>query len=107
MNIEHLVAKIQLANLTAVCQELKINLRDEVLLRRLTMQFNQDCVKIIKSKTPEVQDIYQKMLEAQVLLIDEPQFKELTIEIGALFSSFLGKLVNTINEQQQRGCSGD
>jgi len=92
MNIKDLVIKVQLSTLATVASDLKLDLQQEVLMRKMTLEFGDLAVKIIESKSLRVQSLYLKMLEAQAELVDLPEFKELTSQLTSALINALEKL---------------
>jgi hypothetical protein len=92
MKIKDLVIKVQLSTLATVASDLKLNLQQEVLMRRMSLEFGDIAVKIIESKSLHVQSLYLKMLEAQAELVGLPEFKELTSQLTVALMDALEKL---------------
>jgi hypothetical protein len=92
MKIKDLVIKVQLSTLATVASDLKLNLQQEVLMRRMSLEFGDIAVKIIESKSLRVQQLYLRMLEAQAELVGLPEFKELTGQLTVALMDALEKL---------------
>lgn len=87
--IKDLMVSLQLATLSQM--NMGLDLKDEVKVRRICLEFGNKVVKILESKCTTMQQHYLQMLEAQAQLLAMPEFAKSTQEIAQA-------LVETINK---------
>lgn len=90
--IKDLMVSVQLAILRQI--DMDIDLRDEVKVRQICLEFGSKVVKILESKPTEMQTHYLQMLEAQAQLLAMPEFAVATQEIAVALAESLGRIPN-------------
>lgn len=90
--IKDLMVSLQLATLSQI--NMDIDLRDEVRVRQICLQFGDKVVKILSTKSTKMQEYYLRMLEAQAALMSMPEFAASTQEIAVALAESLGRIPN-------------
>lgn len=88
--IKDLMVSLQLATLRQI--DMDIDLRDEVRVRQICLEFGSKVVKILESKSTEMQTHYLQMLEAQAQLLAMPEFAVATQEIAKALVDTMNKI---------------